>query len=168
MTTPTSSNRRRRFLRASVAGILGGSSLAWGVRRLRAAGPARRSALRGLYPDGAPASDAGYSPGIEARPGRLVFVAGQGPRDLEADMETQMHQTFQRIGQVLEAAGASFADIVMMRSYFVHIERDLPVLRKVRREYLSAPYPASSAIGVPALAIRGLEIEIEAQAIVRD
>ena len=157
---------RRHFLGVSLAGVIGGTWLAFG-RRDTLASEDSGHPFRGLHPDGAPAADAGYSPGIAAQPGKIVFVSGQGPKDLNASMETQMHQTFQRIGRVLEEGGASFAHIVMMRSYFVNIERDLPIFRKVRREYLLAPYPASSAVGVPALAIQGLEIEIEAQAIVR-
>jgi len=80
-------------------------------------------------------------------------------------METQFRQTFEAIGKVLEAAGASMKDIVILRSYFVNIARDLPVYRKVRKEYLSKPYPASTAVGVSALAMPDLQIEIEAVAV---
>lgn len=76
-----------------------------------------------------------------------------------------MRQTFERIREVLQAGGASMENIVVLRSYFVNITRDLPVYRKIRREYLSKPYPASTAVGVPALAIPGLMIEIEAEAV---
>ena len=53
-----------------------------------------------------------------------------------------------------------------MRSYFVNIQRDLASFRKVRREFLTKPYPASTAVGVTALASPKLQIEIEAIAIV--
>jgi enamine deaminase RidA (YjgF/YER057c/UK114 family) len=96
----------------------------------------------------------------------LIFVSGQGPADLTADMETQMRQTFQRIGRVLAEAGASFENVVLVRSYFVNIQRDLPVYRKIRREFLVKPYPASTAVGITALAIDNLAIEIEAIAVV--
>ncbi|MFV2065521.1 MAG: Rid family hydrolase [Pirellulales bacterium] len=165
--TKPNDGARRRFLGVSLAGLIGGSWLALGSRDALASEDSGHPLRRGLHPNGAPAADTGYSPGIAAQPGKIVFVSGQGPQDLDASMETQMHQTFERIGRVLEEGGASFAHIVMMRSYFVNIERDLPIFRKVRREYLLAPYPASSAVGVPALAIKGLEIEIEAQAVVR-
>ena len=84
---------------------------------------------------------------------------------MDADMEKQIRQTFERIGKVLEAAGGSLKNVVMLRSYFVDIARDLPVYRKVRKEYLSKPYPGSTAVGVTALAIPGLQIEIEAVAV---
>jgi enamine deaminase RidA (YjgF/YER057c/UK114 family) len=95
-----------------------------------------------------------------------VFVSGQGPEDVRADMETQFRQTFDRVGAVLAAAGASFEHVAMLRAYFVHLARDLPVYRKVRLEYLRQPFPASTAVGVTELAIPDLQIEIEAVAIV--
>lgn len=120
----------------------------------------------GLYPDGVPSADVGYSPGIAAEGKRVVFVSGQGSDDVKADMETQMRQTFDKIGKVLAEAGATWENVVMMRSFFVHLNRDLPAYRKVRKEYLKKPYPASTAVGTTELAIPGLDIEIEAIAIV--
>lgn len=76
-----------------------------------------------------------------------------------------MRQTFERIGKVLAAAGGSLDNVVMLRSYFVNMARDLPAYRKVRKEVLSRPYPASTAVGVTDLAIPGLQIEIEAVAL---
>ena len=120
---------------------------------------------KGLYPKEAPSADVGYSPGILAEGQKFIFVSGQGPRDLKADMETQMRQTFERIGEVLKEAGALMENVVIIRSYFVNMKRDLPVFRKVRKEFLVKPYPASTAIGTTELAIPGLEIEIEAVAV---
>ena len=117
-----------------------------------------------LYPATAAADDLGYSPAIVAEGRRLVFVSGQGPRDLNVDIETQLRQTFERIKSILEAAGGSMNDVVILRSYFVHFGRDLPVFRKVRKEFLSPPYPVSTAVGVTELAPAGNVIEIEAVA----
>jgi enamine deaminase RidA (YjgF/YER057c/UK114 family) len=94
-----------------------------------------------------------------------LYISGQGPKDLDADMETQIRQTFDRIGLLLTAGGASFANVVIIRSYWVHMLRDLPIFRKVRKDYLVKPYPASTAVGTPELAIPGLELEIEAVAV---
>ena len=87
----------------------------------------------------------------------MLFISGQGPEDLTADMETQSRQTFDRIGVLLKAAGADFRHVVILRSYWVHMLRDLPLYRKVRKDYLIEPYPASTAVGTPELAIPGLE-----------
>ena len=80
-------------------------------------------------------------------------------------METQVRQTFDRIGLLLEAAGAGFENVVIIRSFWVHLLRDLPIYRKVRLDYLKEPFPASTAVGTPELAIPGLELEIEAVAV---
>jgi enamine deaminase RidA (YjgF/YER057c/UK114 family) len=147
----------------AVAGAAGGAVFAGGG--VSASAQNQLSEIQALFPAGAPAAAPGYSPGIAASGSRVVFVSGQGPADLKADMETQMRQTFDRIGLVLKAAGADFKHIVMLRAYFVHMARDLPVYRKVRLDYLREPYPASTAVGTTELAIPGLEIEIEAVAI---
>ncbi len=56
-------------------------------------------------------------------------------------------------------------NVLMLRSYFVQLSRDLPIYCKVRKEFLVKPYPASTAVGVTELAIPELEIEIEAIAV---
>ena len=160
-------NGRRDFLGGALVGLAGGSLGALSPELTQAApGEKSKAKLKGLHPKGAPSADVGYTPGILAEGQRLVFVSGQGPEDLKADVETQIRQTFERIGLVLEAAGTSYKNIVILRSYFVHLLRDLPAYRKVRKDYLVEPFPASTAVGTPELAIPGLEIEIEAVAIV--
>src|SRR5215831_5422517 len=124
---------RRDFLGMALLGATGGSLMALGEGAAAPAAEGQQSRSRGLFPEGAPAAAPGYSPGIAAEGRRVVFVSGQGPQDLKADIETQVRQTFDRIGLVLKAGGASFADVVMMRAYFVHLQRDLAAYRKVRR-----------------------------------
>lgn len=159
---------RRDFISGALVGMAGGSLAAAVPNAVGATPGSRRKSkarLQGLHPEGAPAADVGYTPGILAEGQRLVFISGQGPRDLDADMETQLRQTLERIKILVEAAGGTMANVVMLRSYFVHLARDLPIYRKVRTEYLVKPYPASTAVGVPELAVAGLEIEIEALAV---
>jgi enamine deaminase RidA (YjgF/YER057c/UK114 family) len=66
---------------------------------------------------------------------------------------------------IVEQAGGSMKNLVILRAYFVHFARDLPIYRKVRKEYLVKPYPASTAVGVTELAPAGNQIEIEAVAL---
>lgn len=119
----------------------------------------------GIYPETVKADSPTYSPAILAQGSRLLFISGQGPKDLTADPETQIRQTFENLQTVLETAGASWENVVLIRSFFMNMERDLPLFRKVRKEFLVEPYPASTAVGTNALAIPGLEIEFEATAI---
>ncbi len=151
---------RRLFLGASAVGL----AASLGASHVHAADETATE-IRELAPLEAPAASKRYSPGILATGSRVIFVSGQGPADLKADMESQIRQTFDRIGLILKEGGASFRHITMLRVYSVNLSRDLPIYRKVRLDYFNAPYPASTAIGVPELAIPGLQVEIEAIAI---
>lgn len=164
---PQRDNRSRRtFIEGALMG-LGGTSLATLAAGEVSANENSTATRTGLYPGEAPSADSGYSPGIRADGGqRVIFVSGQGPQDRTADMETQIRQTFDRIQLVLKEGGATFDNVVILRSYFVHLLRDLPIYREVRKDYLVQPYPASTAVGVPELAFPDLELEIEAVAIV--
>jgi enamine deaminase RidA (YjgF/YER057c/UK114 family) len=153
---------RRGFVGGAVASAAMGLLLT-GASDARAQQP--RKSHKALHPEGAPAADSSYSPAILADAGQMLFISGQGPEDIHADMETQIRQTFDRIGLLLKEAGATWSNVVIIRSYWVHMLRDLPIFRKVRRDYLAEPYPASTAVGTNELAIPGLELEIEAVAI---
>lgn len=161
------SHDRRKFLAAGLLGLAAGIPAIAKAAADSKANPSRSQSARikGLNPPDAPAADAGYTPGILAEGQRLVFISGQGPSDYNADMETQFRQTFERIKVILEQAGGSMRNVVILRAYFVHFSRDLPVYRKVRKEYLVRPYPASTAVGVTELAPPGNQIEIEAVAV---
>ena len=95
----------------------------------------------------------------------MLFISGQVPRDFDRDSETKVRQTFEQIGTLLDEAGAAWRNVVMMRAYFLNMARDLPVFRKVRPEFLVEPYPALTSVGVTELAVPGLDVEIEAVAI---
>jgi enamine deaminase RidA (YjgF/YER057c/UK114 family) len=160
-------SHRRKFVSGAFVGgaagwLLAGSALTAAEAPGGDPLPISKKALR---PREAPSADVGYSPGIVAEGRRLLFVSGQGPQDLKADMETQIRQTFDRIGSILKEAGGSFANVVIIRSFWVHLLRDIATFRKVRLDYLVDPYPASTAVGTTELAIPGLELEIEAVAV---
>ncbi len=161
------SRGRRAFLNAALLCLAGSMpSIAGAADAPNPASTSSRSVkIEGLNPPDAPAADVGYTPGILAEGQRLVFISGQGPRDYNADMETQFRQTFERIRLILEQAGGSMRNLVILRAYFVHFSRDLPIYRKVRKEYLVQPYPASTAVGVTELAPPGNQLEIEAVAV---
>jgi enamine deaminase RidA (YjgF/YER057c/UK114 family) len=114
-----------------------------------------------LHPEGAPAADIGYSPAILAEGKKVLMISGQGPKDHKADMETQIRQTLDKIGLLLKSAGGSYANVIMVRHYWLHLQRDLPIFRKIRRDYFIEPYPASTGICVTELATPDLQLEIE-------
>jgi enamine deaminase RidA (YjgF/YER057c/UK114 family) len=155
---------RRSMLRSAAIAAVGGLMF----ERIANADEHPQSSIKrqGLHAEGAPAADVGYSPALLAEGKRILMISGQGPKDRTADMETQIRQTFDKIGMLLKAGGATFANVVMMRSYWLHLQRDLVAFRKVRRDYLVEPYPAATAVGVAELATPGLELEIEAVAVI--
>ena len=120
---------------------------------------------RAIEPEGVATAATYYSPAILAEGQRLLFISGQGPKDYEADIETQIRQTFENICTIVETAGGTMASITMIRVYFLNMGRDLEVFRKVRQEFLVEPFPAATAVGVTELAVPGLQVEIAAIAV---
>lgn len=118
------------------------------------------------------AAPRGYSYVVTAT-GTMVFVAGQIAVDSEGnvvgpgDLRAQATRVFDNVKACLGAAGATFADVVKLNTYVVNLKPDdLPIIREVRAGYLPGENPpASTLVGVTALAIEGLLIEIEAIAV---
>src|SRR5262245_292868 len=117
----------------------------------------------------------GYSHVVSVAGGRTLYVAGQVAFDEKGeivgkgDLRAQTRQVFENLRLALAGGGASFKDVVKFNTYIVNFKpEDLPVLREVRSEMLkdlSAP-PASTLVGVTALANPDFLIEVEAVAVV--
>jgi reactive intermediate/imine deaminase len=124
-----------------------------------------------LNPDGLPAPVGPYSNVVTTGPGRLVFVAGQIAFDANGelvgagDIAAQTRQVMENIQLALEAAGATFADVVRVVNYITDVEL-FGEMAAVRKEYLVEPYPASTLVEVSALMFPEVLIEIEAIAVV--
>jgi len=129
-------------------------------------GKVRFSNPKGLAPP------PGYSYVVEATgPGRIIYFAGQLGVDMDnkmvgADFRSQCHAAFDNMTKSLKAASASWDDVVKINNYLVDIQANMPAFREVRDTFLNrkAP-PASTTIGVQALARPGGLFEIEAVAI---
>jgi len=123
-----------------------------------------------IDPGGNP-PDRPFSPGL--RDGRLLFVSGQVGVDEQwrtvgvDDFEAQARRTFENIEAVLEAGGASFAEVAELTYFLVDLD-DFSILDRVRRDYLVAPYPTSTAVEVPRLLDREWLLEISAVAVLPD
>jgi enamine deaminase RidA (YjgF/YER057c/UK114 family) len=106
---------------------------------------------------------------VEA-PSTIVFISGQVALDDDGDLvapgdfEGQARRTFDNIGRVLEQAGATFADVVKLTVYLTDISR-LPDYGRIKAGFIPGQQPASTAVGVTALAVPGLMIEVEATAV---
>jgi reactive intermediate/imine deaminase len=103
--------------------------------------------------------------------GTLLFVSGVVPVDEHGalvggdDVVEQARAVFRNLGAVLEAGGASFADIVKVSVFLTNVD-DRPLINPVRKEVFGATRPASTLVEVSRLAIPGAKIEVEAVAVV--
>lgn len=110
----------------------------------------------------------GYTHVVEiTAPGRIVYIAGQLGFTVDGkmpeDFRGQTRQAFENLKNALAAVGAEFKDVVKINNYIVDIPTNIAIFREVRDQYLNmAAPPASTAIGVPALARPGALFEIEA------
>lgn len=118
----------------------------------------------------------GYTHVVTATGGKMVFIAGQvafnakGELVGKGDLRAQTAQVYENLKNALAAAGATTADVVKMNTYVVDFKpADLPVIREVRAKFFPQEnMPASTLVGVQALAFDGLLIEVEAVAMVKE
>ena len=116
----------------------------------------------------------GYSHVVTARGGKTVYVAGQLALDEKGnlvgkgDLKAQAQKAFENLRVALRATGADFEDVVKMNTYVVGLRPELlDGLRGVRSSFMgNLAVPASTLVGVQALAREGCLIEIEAVAVV--
>ena len=96
--------------------------------------------------------------------GDFIFFSGvTGVRPdltVAADPETQIRDTFEFLKDHLKVAKSTFDDVVEMTTYHVDLRQHLSVFVKVKDEYVKAPYPAWTAIGVSQLITEGTIVEI--------
>ncbi|HEY6418131.1 MAG TPA: RidA family protein [Candidatus Binataceae bacterium] len=106
---------------------------------------------------------------------KMIFVSGQVAVDKEGklvgpgDLKAQVRQAAANLSAALAAAGATPADIVKTNTYIVNYKQEnYSALREARSALFSSGNPpASTLVGVTALAIEGLLVEMEAIAVVR-
>ncbi|MGH8014308.1 MAG: RidA family protein [Candidatus Binataceae bacterium] len=115
----------------------------------------------------------GYTHAVAVDGGRTIFIAGQVGVDQAGqlagnDLRSQAQKAAENLIAALKAAGAAPSDIVKLNTYVVNYSRDdYKVIREVRSAiFPAANPPASTLIGVQALAFEGLLIEMEAIAVV--
>lgn len=125
-----------------------------------------------IYPEGLVRPPT-HTPVVSARGGRTIYVSGQVPLDGrgelvgKGDLVAQAEQVFRNVETALKGAGASFADVVKITTYVVGYRAEhRALLHQVRQKFVSAKNPpASTMVGVQALALPDYLIEVEAVAV---
>ncbi len=134
--------------------------------------PAARDSIAPMRPEFTSppelAGPGGYSHVVTIPSGRLVWTSGQvgiaSDGRVEADWESQTRQAFENVGVALNAAGASWSDVVKLTIYVVAVD-ELPAVRTVRDEFVDKENPpTSSLVQVAGLIRPDLLIEVEAVA----
>ncbi len=114
---------------------------------------------------------AGLAPPIShycdaVRWGDTLYISGIPPLDaagrvVSDDPAAQARQVFENMKLILDAAGATFADVLKVTVYLTDVN-DRTKINPVRQAYFGAARPASTLIGINELAIPGMKVEIEA------
>ena len=106
---------------------------------------------------------------LDTADGALLTLAGQVAIDDEGavvapgQVEPQAERIFEIIGGLLAAHGASFADVMHVRTFLTSLD-DLPGYRVVRRKVFPTSPPASTTVVVSGLVLPGTVIEVEVTA----
>jgi len=107
----------------------------------------------------------GFTQVVKTKPGRLVFVSGQ----VALDRGLNLVGAGDIAAQAVQAAGATPSDVAMMRTYIAdYVPEYAGALEAPFADFFGKKRPASTRVGVQALAAPGLLIEIEAIAVIDD
>ena len=116
----------------------------------------------------------GFTHVVTSAPGVTVHISGQTAWSAErklvggSDLRAQAEQALANLRIALEAAGAGPRDVVWTRIYLVDYRPEYAgVLSPLLEAFFAGgPPPASTWVGVSALAVPGFLIEIEASAVI--
>ena len=116
----------------------------------------------------APAALGPYSAGVVSTGTKAIHVSGQLPIDPATgefageDIQAQTRQSLTNIKNILEAAGATMANVAEVTVLLDDIN-DFGAMNEVYGEFFEAPYPARAAFEVAALP-KASKMEIKAVA----
>lgn len=116
-----------------------------------------------IYTEKAPKPIGPYSQAIVA--GDFIFTSGQIPIDpktnqiVQGDIKEQTKQVLENLKAVLEAAGATFDDVVKVNVYMRDLN-EFPAMNEVYSEYFKNSPPARTTVEVSRLP-RDVKIEID-------
>jgi enamine deaminase RidA (YjgF/YER057c/UK114 family) len=96
-------------------------------------------------------------------------VIGTGDKGgVPEDAKEEFRNAWTGIGKLLAECNIGYDDIVEYTSYHVGLQAQMSDFMSVRDEFLTAPWPAWTAIGITELAIPGARVEIRVTAKLKD
>jgi enamine deaminase RidA (YjgF/YER057c/UK114 family) len=129
--------------------------------------------MQSIVPEGMspPLSNYSHAISVDVGDSTLIFLAGviafeDGRVVGEDDVRRQTEFCYGQLQRMLEAAGASFADVVKTNTFLTDMAR-ISEVGEARSGFLGDPPPTSTTVGVTALARPGCLVEVEAIAVAR-
>ena len=115
-----------------------------------------------------------YSPAVITEGGRIVWLAGQATtvdgdgKDISGNFEAQTHRVFALMGEILRTAGGTLANLVTMTVFIKEPRHGDRFVELRKQKFPDGNYPGSALITVTNFARPGMEIEIQAIAVIGD
>lgn len=126
---------------------------------------------RAIHTDRAPAAIGPYVQAVACAPSEMIFCSGQIALDATTgevvigDVRVQTEKVLDNLGEVLAAAGCSFADVVRC-TIFLKSMSDFATVNEVYGSRFSEDPPSRACVEVAGLP-KGVDVEIDAIAIKR-
>ncbi|MDR9498771.1 MAG: RidA family protein [Hydrogenovibrio sp.] len=117
-----------------------------------------------IQTDKAPQAIGPYSQAVKID--NTVYLSGQialQPESMtlkEGDISERIHQVFQNLSAVCEAAGGSLQDIVKLNIFLTDMDH-FATVNSLMAEYFQEPYPARAAVAVKTLP-KHTDVEMDA------
>jgi enamine deaminase RidA (YjgF/YER057c/UK114 family) len=95
--------------------------------------------------------DWGFSDAVVT--GDTIYLSGvvAGVREGESDLTQSYTRAFERIGEILKNAGATWDDVVDITSFHTDLTTQMPAMVAAKKKYVKPPFPAWTAIQVSRL-----------------
>lgn len=108
---------------------------------------------------------------VETSDAVWIYAAGQIATDADGnlvgagDLRAQTEQVFENLARILEANGATFANVVKLQTFVTTLD-DFAAMREVRGRYVPRDLPASTSVQVVALVLPEALIEVDLVAVI--
>ena len=126
------------------------------------------------YLEGEQQKTRAYSPAVITEGGRIIWLAGQvasvdgAGKDIAGNFEAQTHRVFELMDQTLRRVGGTLANLVTMTVFIKEPRYGDRFVELRKAKFSDNRYPASALITVTNFARPGIELEIQAIAVVGD